>query len=47
MVVNATKIDQKMKNKSLLLIEKNIIKWEKIPNYNYKKYFAFENFASL
>lgn len=39
--MNATKIDQKMKNKSLLRIEKKIIKLEKIPNYNYKKVFCF------
>ena len=29
MVVNVTKISQKMKNKSLLSIEKNIVKWKK------------------
>ena len=29
MVVNVTKISQKMKSKSLLSIEKNIIEWEK------------------
>ena len=36
-VVNDTKIYQKMKNKSLLSIEKNVTKWEKVPHYNYKK----------
>ena len=35
MVVNDTKLYQKMKNKSLLSIEKNI-KLEKMP-YNYKE----------
>ena len=37
MVVNVTKISQKMKNKSLLSIEKNIIEQEKTLCYNYKK----------
>ena len=37
MVVNATKNSQKIKNKNLLSIERNIIGWEKIPIYNYKK----------
>ena len=41
MVVNVTKISQKMKNKSLLSIEKNIIEREKTLHYN------FENFTSL
>ena len=36
MVMNFTKISQKMKNKSLLRIEKNIIEREKILYYNYK-----------
>ena len=31
MVVNNTKIYQKMKNKSLLSVEKNTIQWEKTP----------------
>ena len=35
MVVNNTRIYQKMKNKSLLSIEKDIIKWEKAPHCNY------------
>ena len=38
MVVNNTKIAQKMKNKSLLSIEKNIIKQEEMAFCNYKKY---------
>ena len=37
MVVNDTKIYQGMINKSLLGIEKNIIKQEKTPYFNYKK----------
>ena len=36
-VVNDTKIYQKMKNKSLLSKEKIFIKSEKTPYYNYKK----------
>ena len=39
MVVNVTKISQKMKNKSLLSIESNIIKRERTLYYNYKKVF--------
>ena len=39
MVVNVTKISQKMKNKSLLSIENNIIKRERTLYYNYKKVF--------
>ena len=38
-VVNVTKISQKMKNKSLLSIENNIIKRERTLYYNYKKVF--------
>ena len=38
MVVKNTKTYQKMKNK-YWLSKKNIIKWEKMPNYNYKKLF--------
>ena len=30
-----------MKNRSLSSIEKNIIKWERIPCYNEKKLFSF------
>ena len=41
MVMNDTKIYHKMKNKSLLSIEKNIIKWEEMPYYNYKKLYSF------
>ena len=41
MVVNVTKISQKMKNKSFLSIEENIIEPEKTLYYN------LENFASL
>ena len=37
MVVNDKKIYQKMKNNSLLSIEKNIIKSGKLSHYNYKK----------
>ena len=40
MVMNDTKIYQKMKNKGLLSLEKNI-KWEKRPYYNYEKLFSF------
>ena len=39
MVLNVTKFSQKMKNKSLLSIEKNIIEREKMLYYNYKKVF--------
>ena len=38
-VVNVTKISQKMKNKSLLSIESDIIKRERTLYYNYKKVF--------
>ena len=38
-VVNVTKISQKMKNKSLLSIENNVIKRERTLYYNYKKVF--------
>ena len=34
-IVNVTKISQKIKNKSLLSIAKNIKKWEKTFYYNY------------
>ena len=40
MVVTNTKLNQKMKNKCLLSIEKNI-KSEKTPHYNCKKSFLF------
>ena len=39
MVVNITKISQKMKNKSLLSIEKNITESEKMPYCNCRKVF--------
>ena len=41
MVVNVTKISQKMKNKSWLSMEKNIIEREE------KLYYNLENFTSL
>ena len=37
MVVNVTKISQKMKKISWLVIEENIIKWEKALYYNCEK----------
>ena len=39
MVMNITKISEKMENKSLLSIEKNNTEWQKMPYYNYKKVF--------
>ena len=39
MVVNVRKISQKMKNKSLFSIEKNITELKKMLYYNYKKIF--------
>ena len=39
MVMKDTKISQKMKNKTWLSIEKNIIESEKMLYYNYKKLF--------
>ena len=39
MVVNITKISQKMKNKSLWVYIKKNMKREKMPYYNYKKLF--------
>ena len=45
MVANVTKISQKMKNKSLLSIEKNIIESVKCLIIITKKYFNLENFA--
>ena len=35
MVKNNTKVYEKMKNKSSLSIEKNIVEWEKMPYYSY------------
>ena len=46
MVVNTTKISQKIKYKSLLIIGKSIMELEKMSYYNYKKYFNLEHFAS-
>ena len=37
MVASNTKIYQKMKNKNFLSIEKNNVKLEETPSYNYKK----------
>ena len=42
MVINNTKIYQKIKNKSLLSIEKNIVKSEKTRCYDYKKELFFK-----
>ena len=39
MVMNVPNISQKMKNKSLFSIEKNIIELEKMSFYIYKKVF--------
>ena len=39
MVVNVTKISQKMKNKSLLSIENNIVEQERTLSYNNKVVF--------
>ena len=47
MVVKDTKIYYNIKNKSYLSIEKNIIKSEKTPYYNYKKLFSFRRFSFL
>ena len=33
MVMNVREISQKIKNKNLMIIEKYIIEWEKIPYY--------------
>ena len=38
-VMNNSKICQKMKNKGLLSIEKNIVNLEKAANYSYKELF--------
>ena len=43
MVVNVTKICQKMKKMNWISTEKNIIEWEKTFYYNYN----LEKFASL
>ena len=42
-VLAVKKSPQKMKNKSLLSIEKNIIVQEKTIYYNYQKVFLFKN----
>ena len=47
MVVSITKIFQKMKSKSLLSIEKNIINEKKCFIIIIRKYFNLEHFASL
>ena len=47
MVVNVTKISQKMKKINWLSIEENITEGEKISYYNYKKHFNLGNFASF
>ena len=41
MMVRDTKIYQNMKEKNWLSIEKNIMKWGKMPNYKYQKPFLF------
>ena len=49
MFVNIIKISQKLSNKSLLSIEKNIIEWEKTLNYIYNqsiKSFLFSGFGN-
>ena len=43
-VGNVTKTSQKMKNKSLLSIEKYVIELEKTFYYNYKRVFEFRKF---
>ena len=45
MVVNNTKMYQKIKKKSWLNLEKNMKKIEKSPCYNYKKLFSFRKFC--
>ena len=39
LVMEVTKISQKIKNKSLLSIGKNIMEWERMLYYNYRKVF--------
>ena len=41
--VNVIKISQKMKKKSLLSIQKNLIEREKMPFYNYNKRLLLKN----
>ena len=45
MVVNVSNIFQKMKNKSLFSIEKNIKEWEIRLYYSYKTVFQFRKFG--
>ena len=47
MVVNVTNNSQKIKNRSLLSIEKNIMEWEKCYVIIIRNYLNLENFASL
>ena len=47
MVVNDTKIYKKMKSKSWMSVEKNIIEWGKKLYYNYKKLFSFKKSGLL
>ena len=44
MVVNVTKTSQKMKNKSLLSIEKEYYRIKKMTYYNYQKLFQFRKY---
>ena len=45
MVVNVTKTSQKMKNKSLLSIEKEYYRMKKMTYYNYQKLFQFRKYC--
>ena len=47
MVVNVTNNSQKIKNRSLLSIEKNIMEWEKCYVIIIRNYLNLENYASL
>ena len=44
MVVNVTQTSQKMKNKSLLSIEKEYYRMKKMTYYNYQKLFQFRKY---
>ena len=46
MAINITKISQRMKNKGLLSIEKNI-DWEKAPFANYEKHLFYKMFEKI
>ena len=46
MVVNNKKFQQKMKNKSLLIMEK-YYKMKKMTYYNYRKLFSFRKFTII